>query len=85
MWGKKGGYEEGKGMALAVPQRGSTLPESFVLRLYLFLAGGNLRGGLRGGFQKNIHQFYRCALSGSWSPLKTGKVSILAACYYQNQ
>ena len=35
---------------------------------YLSLAGGNLRGGLRGGFQWNIHQFSRSSLSGSWSP-----------------
>ena len=36
---------------------------------YLSLAGRNLRGGLRGGFQQNLHQFSRCVLSGSWSPL----------------
>ena len=35
----------------------------------LFLAGRNLRGGLRGGIQQNIHQFSRCALPGSWSAL----------------
>lgn len=33
---------------------------------YLFLAGGNLRGGFQ---QNNIHPFSRCAPSGSWSPL----------------
>ena len=35
---------------------------------YLFSKGGNFRGGLREGLQQNIHQFSRCALSGSWSP-----------------
>ena len=34
----------------------------------LSLPGRNFRGGLRGGFQQNIHQFSRCALLGSWSP-----------------
>ena len=47
-------------MAWAAPKR-----ESFSLSL----AGGDPRGGLRGGFQQNTHQFSRCALSGSWSPL----------------
>ena len=36
---------------------------------HLILAGRNLRGGHRGGFQQNIHQFARCALSGSGSLL----------------
>ena len=41
------------------------------LSLYfcLSLAGRNLRGGLRGGFQQNTHPFFRCAVSGSRSPL----------------
>ena len=54
---KEVGEEEG--MAQAAPQRES-VAGSFALRL-LSLAGGNLRGGLRGGFQWNIHQFSRCA------------------------
>lgn len=39
---------------------------------YLSLASGNLRGCLKGGFQQNIHQLSRCALSGSW-PLRIGQ------------
>ena len=55
-------------MARATPQRESMC---WVLRLeaFVFLAGGNLRGGLRGGFQQHTHQFFRCVLSGAWSPL----------------
>ena len=34
-----------------------------------FLAGGNLRERSQGGFQEINHQFSRCALSESWSPL----------------
>ena len=63
---KEGG---GKGMAEASPQRERVLTGSFVLRFYLSLAGGNLRGGRRGGFQPNIHRFSRCAFPGCWSPL----------------
>ena len=42
---------------------------SFVLRGFISHTGGNFRGSLKGCFQQNIHQFSRCALSGSWSPL----------------
>ena len=41
----------------------------FLESFYLSLAGRNPRGGPSGGFQQNIHQFSRCVLSGSWSPL----------------
>ena len=46
-------------MALTAPQR----------LFSLSLAGGNLRGGLRGGFQQSNPQFSQWALSGLWSPL----------------
>ena len=52
-------------MARNAFQRESTHAGSFVWSFSLSLVGGNLRGG----FQQNIHQFSRCALSGSWSPL----------------
>ena len=42
-----------------------TLSQGF----YLSLAGRNLSGGLWGGVRQNIQQFFRCALSGLWSPL----------------
>ena len=64
--GKEVGAEEGKGNGAGCSQRESVCTGSFVLRtlclgpFYLPLAGGNLRGGLRGGF----HHFSRCALSG---------------------
>ena len=54
---------------LATPQRKSTHPEVPCLKAFISPAGGNLRGGLRGGFKQNIHQFSRCSLSGSWSPM----------------
>ena len=56
------GEEKGEGL------EGSTW--SFVLTFSLsLLQVGNLRGGLRGGLRQNIHQFSRCALSGSCSSL----------------
>ena len=61
---KEVGEEEG--MAQAAPQRES-VAGSFALRL-LSLAGGNLRGGLRGGFQWNIITSSGM-LSGSRCPL----------------
>ena len=51
--GERRGEEEGKGNGIG----------------FLFFAGMNLRGGLRGGFQQNIHQFSRCSLSGLQFPL----------------
>ena len=39
------------------------------LEAFLSLSGGNLRGGLKRGSQQSIHQFPRCVLSGSGSPL----------------
>ena len=59
--------EEGKEWRGLLP-RGSVL---WVLchKAFLSLAGGNLRGGLRGGFQQHTHQFFGCVLSGAWSPL----------------
>ena len=50
--------------------KGMVRPGSFVLRLFSFLAGGNLRGGLGDvRFQQNIHHFFRCPLLWSRSPL----------------
>ena len=67
LWGKRR-KQRGKGIAWAAPQRESKL---WVLHLeaFIFLAGGNRRGDLRGGFQQNIYQFSRFALTGLWSPL----------------
>lgn len=47
--------EEEKGMLPG----GKAFAGIFVLRVFLSLSlsGGNLRGGIRGGFQQNIHQF----------------------------
>ena len=65
LWGKK----KGKGNAQVCSQEGEYLWGDLCLESFYFsLAGGNLRGGLSGGFQQNIHQFSRCVLSGSWSP-----------------
>ena len=61
---EKGGKGNGAGCSL----RKGVCAGAFVLRL-LSLSGRNLRGGLRGGSQQNIHQFSRCALSKAWSPL----------------
>ena len=58
-----------KGMTQAAPWKGIAGTGFFVLSVLSFFAGLTLRGVLRGGFQQNIHQFSRCALSGSWSLL----------------
>ena len=46
--------------------------------------GGGLGGGPREGYEENIHQLSRGALSGSWSPLigwHQGKGSLVIAAY----
>ena len=67
LWG-----EGREGMARAAPQRESAgWGLCFVAFISLWQEGilGEFSGG---GFQQNIHQFSRCALSGSWSP-RTGQ------------
>ena len=62
--------------------RGSFVLSLFSLSLFSLSLSQNLRGGLRGGFQQNIHQFSRRALPGSWSPLigsVTGQRSLVTA------
>ena len=66
---KEVGEEMGKGNGKGCSPGGKAGSQRLLSwGFYLSLAGGNLRRGLRGGFQQNIHQFSRCALSGSWSP-----------------
>lgn len=54
--------EEGKSMFPG----GRAFAGIFVLRVFISLSGGILGGGIRVGFQQNIHQFFRCVLSGLW-------------------
>ena len=62
---KKEVGEEGRDWRWLLPRR-RVQPGPFVLKLFsLSLAGRNLREGLRGRFQQNVHQFSRCVLSGS--------------------
>ena len=63
------GEEEGKGNGVGCPPEGEVKLGPLSYGFNFFLEGGSLTGGLRGGFQQNIHQFSRWALSGSWSPL----------------
>ena len=66
---KQVGEEERNGTSCS-PEGELRCARSFVLKLFsLSLTGGNLRGGLRGGLQLNIHQLSRFALLGSWSSL----------------
>ena len=69
LWGK----QKGKGKVCGpAPQRerdGAHMHWVLPFMCFISLAGDNLRGGLRGGFQQNIHSFSRCALLGQWSLL----------------
>ena len=61
------GKETWKGKAQACSPEEEKMLWALCLGGFLSLAGRNFREGLRGGFQQNIHQFSRCALSGSQS------------------
>ena len=63
------GKKKGQGRCGYAPGRESMAWVLCFEGFYLSLAGGNLRGGLRGGFQQNIHKFSRCAFSGLWFPV----------------
>lgn len=55
--------EEGAGRFWCAPRKES---QCWILCLEAFisLAGRNLRGGHKGGFQQNVHQFPKCAPQG---------------------
>ena len=59
---KTEGEEEGNGT-------GELICLVLCLKAFLSLAGGNLTEGLGKASAEGTPQLYRCALSGSWSPL----------------
>ena len=59
------GGRRGEGNDTGMLPRGRTHAGSLVLRVFISLSGRNVRGG----FQQNIHRFFRRVLLGSWSLL----------------